>query len=168
MVTDPPPHSTFSPITVAAELVSWRAYRLQRERDGETRLKWERIDHKYWHLLVKHRSQLKTLRTAYLGTCLLKLCGMRDWRNAGRWYFQYLHYLRCGPKFLEDALRQIVPEDTGSFKIFYIRALKWYFNSRKRATYASTGSFKKIWTSSTLATEVTGPDTLWFFPMAIR
>ena len=26
-----------------------------------------------------------------------------------------------------------------------------------------TGSFKKIWTSSTLATEVTGPDTLWFF-----
>ena len=31
-----------------------------------------------------------------------------------------------------------------------------------------TGSFKKIWTSSTLATEVTGPDTLWFFPMGIR
>ena len=27
----------------------------------------------------------------------------------------------------------------------------------------NTGSFKKIWTSSTLATEVTGPDTLWFF-----
>ena len=26
-----------------------------------------------------------------------------------------------------------------------------------------TGSFKKIWTSSTLATEVTGHDTLWFF-----
>jgi hypothetical protein len=26
-----------------------------------------------------------------------------------------------------------------------------------------TGSFKKIWTSSTLATEVTGPDILWFF-----
>jgi hypothetical protein len=32
----------------------------------------------------------------------------------------------------------------------------------------NTGSFKKIWTSSTLATEVTGPDTLWFFPMGIR
>ena len=31
-----------------------------------------------------------------------------------------------------------------------------------------TGSFKKIWTSSTVATEVTGPDTLWFFPMGIR
>ena len=34
--------------------------------------------------------------------------------------------------------------------------------------YIYTGSFKKIWTSSTLATEVTGPDTLWFFPMGIR
>ena len=32
----------------------------------------------------------------------------------------------------------------------------------------NTGSFKKIWTFSTLATEVTGPDTLWFFPMGIR
>jgi len=32
----------------------------------------------------------------------------------------------------------------------------------------NTGSFKKIWTSSTLATEVTGPDTLWFFPIGIR
>jgi len=31
-----------------------------------------------------------------------------------------------------------------------------------------TGSFKKIFTSSTLATEVTRPDTLWFFPMGIR
>ena len=31
-----------------------------------------------------------------------------------------------------------------------------------------TGSFKKIWTSSTLATEVTGPDTLWCFSMGIR
>ena len=34
--------------------------------------------------------------------------------------------------------------------------------------YIYTGSFKKIWTSSTLSTEVTGPDTLWFFPMGLR
>ena len=34
--------------------------------------------------------------------------------------------------------------------------------------HPNTGSFKKIWTSSTLATEVTGPDILWFFPMGIR
>ena len=34
--------------------------------------------------------------------------------------------------------------------------------------YTYTGFFKKIWTSSTLATEVAGPDNLWFFPMGIR
>jgi hypothetical protein len=33
MVTrPPPPPPTFSPLTVAAELVSWRAYRLQSEK----------------------------------------------------------------------------------------------------------------------------------------
>ena len=34
---------------------------------------------------------------------------------------------------------------------------------RIRAGSQYTGSFKKIWKSSTLATEVTGPDTLWLF-----
>ena len=43
--------------------------------------------------------------------------------------------------------------------IFY-----WYHSLLKGSIISNyTGSFKKIWTSSTLATEVTGPDTLWFF-----
>ena len=34
--------------------------------------------------------------------------------------------------------------------------------SRELKVLLYTGSFKKIWTSSTLATEVTGPDTVIF------
>ena len=38
-----------------------------------------------------------------------------------------------------------------------------YTGKIRKPVFENTGSFKKIWTSSTLATEVTRPDTLWLF-----
>ena len=66
---------------------------------------------------------------------------------------QFFYHEHEGKRFLRNADKHL-----SGYRTLHLRLL--------HSSY--TGSFKKVWTSSTLATEVTGPDTLWFFPMGIR
>ena len=98
--------------------------------------------------------------------------------------FDPQHYIPCSPShFLKTHFNITIPSTPRSskwyifYRVFPPKPSMHLFcpchmallsHSSCSSHVNNTGSCKKIWTSSTLATEVTGPDTLWFFPMGIR